>query len=183
MPANEKSTWTSLRDAAKVLGITKEGVLFLRCTSFRVEQYRNESSRELRWYVNVNDLERERLRRMGPRDYQLEREVLAALREGRSIVDVMERLPFVTLSDLERIQQQHARVIGTIVLDGQQSQELALLLGIDGVISAESIVRSVRSVCARLDRVVGELHSPKPLPQKATEEEKPNGEHQETSPP
>ncbi len=182
IPAQEKDAWIGLKEAAKAIGLSKVATLRLRSPSFRIEKFRADSARVLRWFVNAHDLERERLRRCGPKDYELEREVIAAMTEGRSPIEVMQRLPFVTLSDLERVQQQHARVVGTIVLNGQQSQEVAMLLGIDGVISAETIVREVRAARARIDRLASELHAPRQLPEKAPEEQKTNGERHEAAP-
>lgn len=155
------------------------GVLRLRSPTFRIEEWRCSYNRRIKWFVNAADVERERLRRLGPRDYQLEREVIQCMREGRSPIEVMERLPYVTLADLERVQQAHARVIGTIVFDGEQVQLAANLLGIDGLISAAKILTAIRVVCTRVDRLAAELHKPKALPEKAPEEQKPNGEHHE----
>jgi hypothetical protein len=116
----------------------------------RATSTRDESGRTV-WFVNVADLERVRLERLGPRMAELESLVLAELAQGKTASEIVRaNSRHVTLEDIQRIRDLDAHLSGAIVVHPAEASELRQLLDAS-VVDGPSLVRHVRTVVERVE--------------------------------
>jgi hypothetical protein len=172
----DHAVWIPRREASKILQCSLATILSWSGPRFRVREDQDRYGRRA-WYVHREDVERVRLERVGPAMHEIETFVLGALAEGKSATEIVRSGKRVTLSDIERIRDQEARLSDGCVVDGSTMRELRTLLGIDRI-DARILLVEVRNIVTRIDGLVARLHAhtpdvhrdnPSPFP-------KPNGE-------
>jgi hypothetical protein len=110
----------------------------------------------IKWFVHAADVERVRLQRIGPTMHELESFVLAELAAGRTASEIVRARDHVTLGDVERIQEQDARVSGGFVVDARTTFALRQLLGAE-VLNGPMLVAHVRALVNRVETLVARL--------------------------
>lgn len=77
----DSATWIPRKEAARILKVSLPTILSWAGPRFRVREEKGRS--RIRWFVHADDVERVRLRRLGPTMSELESFVLTELAAGR----------------------------------------------------------------------------------------------------
>jgi hypothetical protein len=141
------AVWLPRREAAQILQVSRQTILNWQGSRFRVMSQTNPRGQKV-WFVHREDVERERLRRLGPTTHELEVFVLSALAEAKSASEIVRSGHGVTLADVERIREHEARLSGACVLDATTMRELRGVLGIDSV-DGRTLLERVREIAER----------------------------------
>ena len=125
---------------------------------FRVKRTRATTDGTERVYYHRDDVERVRLEKLGPRQWEIERHVLDALAAGRTPWAILHEVTHVTLADIERIRDHDARLSNACILDPASVRELRQLLEVEAM-TAPVLVAHVRAVVERVERLAEKLAS------------------------
>lgn len=109
-----------------------------------------------RVFYHRDDVERVRLEKLGPRQWEIERHVLDALAQERSPNAIIHELSHVTLADVERIREHDARLSGACIIDAASVRELRQLLDVE-VMTGAALVAHVRALVQRVEYLAGRL--------------------------
>lgn len=149
--------WMPRREACQLLQASVSTLRAWEGKRFRVKWARATDGQP-RAYYHRDDIERVRLEKLGPRQWEVERHVLDALAEGRSPSAILHEVTHVTLADVERIRDHDARLSGACVLATGEVRELRQLLDVEQM-SGAVLVAHVRAVVERVERLAEKLAS------------------------
>lgn len=125
---------------------------------FRVKRTAATTDGTSRVYYHRDDVERVRLEKLGPRQWEVERHVLDALAQGRTPSTILHEVTHVTLADVERIRDHDARLSGACILETAEVRTLRQLLDVEQMTGAV-LVAHVRAVVERVERLAEKLAS------------------------
>lgn len=146
----DPATWMPRGEAARILHVSRMTISRMQGRQLGSTSIRDESGRTV-WFVNVADLERVRLERLGPRMAELEALVLSELAQGRTASEIVRgNNRHVTLEDIQRVRDLDAHLSGAIVVHPAEASELRQLLDAS-VFDGPSLVQHVRAVVERLE--------------------------------
>ena len=162
----DPATWIPRREAARILNVSLPTILRWEGPRFRITSTREKSGR-VSWFVNVEDVERVRLQRLGPTMAETEAFVLSELAAGRTASEIVRAGRRVTLADVERIRDQDARLSGSCVVDVPTARELQQILGVPSI-DGGLLLAHVRALRQQLDVLAARLNRATIAPTQAT---------------
>lgn len=149
--------WMPRREACELLQSSITTLRGWEGKRFRVKRSQSPDGSP-RVYYHRDDIERVRLEKLGPRQWEIERHVLDALADGRTPMVILREVTHVTLADVERIRDHDARLSNACVLDPASVRELRQLLELEAM-TAPILVTHVRAVVERVERLAEKLAS------------------------
>lgn len=168
-PPSDLVAWMPRREACQLLQSSITTLRNWEGKRLRTKRSRSTDGTE-RVYYHRDDVERVRLEKLGPRQWEIERHVLEALAAGRSASAILHELTHVTLADVERIRDHNARLSGACVLETAEVRLLRQLLDVEHMTGAV-LVANVQAVVERVERLAEKLaslrHSRRSEPPKA----------------
>lgn len=163
--------WMPRREACQLLQSSVTTLRNWEGKRLRVKHARSTDG-TTRVFYHRDDVERVRLEKLGPRQWEIERHILDALAGERAPSAIIHELSHVTLADVERIRDHNARLSGACILDPASVRELRQLLDVE-VMTGAVLVAHVRALVERVERLAGRLamrqarHSSEPPPPKS----------------
>ena len=151
------TAWMPRREACELLQASVSTLRDWEGKRFRVKWARSTGGKPLAYY-HRDDIERVRLEKLGPRQWEIERHVLDALAAGKTPWAILREVTHVTLADVERIRDHDARLSNACILDGASVRELRQLLELEAM-TAPVLVAHVRAVVERVERLAEKLAS------------------------
>lgn len=148
--AENLAAWMPRREACEVLNSSRSTLRAWEGKRFRAK--RVGRGRDVRVYYHRDDVERTRLDKLGPRQWEIERAVLSSLDAGDSPFQILARLSHVTLGDVERIRDHDARLSGACIVEREHVRELRQLLGVE-MFRGETLVAHVRALVLRVEKL------------------------------
>ena len=143
--------WIPRREACELLQVSKTTIRSWEGKRLRATS-RTTSDGTIRWFYHRDDVERARLDRLGPRQWEIERHVLTSLAEGRRPFEIIHEVTHVTLADVERIRDHDARLSGACIVEAECVRELRQLLDLETV-NGRMLVLHVRALVERVERL------------------------------
>lgn len=149
--------WMPRREACQLLQASVSTLRAWEGKRFRVKWSRSTSGQPWAYY-HRDDIERVRLEKLGPRQWEVERHVLDALAKGRSPSAILHEVTHVTLADVERIRDHDARLSGACIVETADVRALRQLLDVEQM-TGPVLVANVRAVVERVERLAEKLAS------------------------
>jgi DNA-binding transcriptional MerR regulator len=166
---SDLTAWMPRREACKLLQCTVSTLRAWEGKRFRVKRVKATNGSPFAYY-HRDDIERVRLERLGPRQWEIERHVLDALAAGKTPNAILHEVTHVTLADIEKIRDHDARLSGACVLEVGDVRALRQLLEVEQM-TGPALVANVRAVVERVERLAEKLaslrHSRRSEPPKA----------------
>jgi DNA-binding transcriptional MerR regulator len=149
--------WMPRREACQLLQASVSTLRAWEGKRFRVKWSRSTDGQP-RAYYHRDDIERVRLEKLGPRQWEIERHVLEALAAKRTPNAILHDVTHVTLADIEKIRDHDARLSGACILEAGEVRELRQLLDVE-MMTGPALVLHVRAVVERVERLAEKLAS------------------------
>jgi hypothetical protein len=151
----DPAVWMPRGEAARILHVSRMTISRWESQQLRATSTIDPWGRTT-WFVNVADVERLRLERLGPKMAELESLVLSELEEGKTAINIVRTHPHVTLEDVQRIRDLASHLSGALIVQPAEASELRVLLDAN-VVDGPSLVRHVRALVERVEMLAARL--------------------------
>lgn len=151
--------WLSSRAAATILRMTPRQLRHLEGPDFHLGRFVGPNGTPS-WWALAEEVEKKRIERLGPTEYDREKIVLTELAEGKTAQQILLGHKDIRLSQIEAIRESAARLSDAIVISGQALSRVRQIFGAE-IASAEELVREIETMVRENRRMAADLLRPR----------------------